>query len=81
MDRQYLVELRTQRNETQQDVASSIGITRQYYSLIEGGNRQQNMDIMLVSLLANHFNVPVADLIKKEQEWNATLKETALKGG
>ena len=81
MDRQYLVELRTQRNETQQDVASSIGITRQYYSLIEGGNRQQNMDIMLVSLLANHFSVPVADLIKKEQEWNATLKETALKGG
>ena len=81
MDRQYLVELRTQRNETQQDVASSIGITRQYYSLIEGGNRQQNMDIMLVSLLANHFNVPVADLIKKEQEWNAALKETALKGG
>ena len=76
MDRQYLVELRTQRNETQQDVASSIGITRQYYSLIEGGNRQQNMDIMLVSLLANHFSVPVADLIKKEQEWN-----TALKGG
>ena len=81
MDRQYLVELRTQRNETQHDVALNIGITRQYYSLIEGGNRQQNMDIMLVSLLANHFNVPVADLIKKEQEWNATLKETALKGG
>ena len=66
--RDYLVDLREQRNETQQDVAGAIGVSRQYYSMIEDGSRQKRMDIALVGLLANHFGVPMTEIIEKEQE-------------
>lgn len=45
--RKYLICLREQRNETQQLVADSIGLTRQYYQQIESGDRQKRMDIVL----------------------------------
>jgi len=65
--RDYLVRLREQRNETQQDVADAIGISRQYYSMIEDGSRQKRMDVMLVGLLANHFGVAMTEIIEMEQ--------------
>lgn len=68
MKRQYLIDLRAQRNESQQDVADGIGVSRQYYSLIEDGSRQKRMDISLASLLAAHFKVPVSRIIEQEQE-------------
>ena len=65
--REYLSKLRAQRNESQQDVADSIGITRQYYAMIEAGERQKKMDITLVSDLARHFDIPISTIIEMEQ--------------
>lgn len=65
--REYLVNLRTQRNESQQDVANAVGISRQYYAMIESGERQRKMDITLLTGLSRHFDVPVAKLIAMEQ--------------
>lgn len=65
--RKYLSDLRTQRNESQQDVANSLGITRQYYQLIEAGDRQKRMDITLLAALSNHFDVPMPEIIAMEQ--------------
>lgn len=65
--RNYLARLREQRNESQQDVANSIGITRQYYALIEQGDRQKKMDITLLTALSKHFEVSLPELIKMEQ--------------
>lgn len=67
MQRDYLIQLRGQRNESQQDVANALGITRQYYSLIENGDRQKRMDVMLIASLANHFGVPIAEIVSLEQ--------------
>lgn len=53
--RKYLICLREQRNETQQLVADSIGLTRQYYQQIESGDRQKRMDIVLATKLADHL--------------------------
>ena len=66
MERSYLVKYREQRNETQQDVASALNMSRQYYLMIEQGIRQKRMDIVLVTALANHFDVPVAEIIEEE---------------
>lgn len=66
--RTYLVELRKERKETQQDVANAIGITRQYYQMIEGGERQKRMDIVLASKLAEHFERPVGYIIQQEDD-------------
>ena len=65
--REYLVDLRTQRSESQQDVANAVGISRQYYAMIESGERQKKMDITLLTALSRHFDVPVAKLIDMEQ--------------
>lgn len=65
--RNYLIEIREQRNETQQDVANAIGISRQYYAMIENESRQKRMDITLITSLAKHFNIPVSKLISLEQ--------------
>ena len=66
MERSYLVKYREQRNETQQDVANALKMSRQYYLMIEQGIRQKRMDVVLVTALANHFDVPVAEIIDAE---------------
>lgn len=55
--RGYLKALRDERGMSQQDIANKVNITRQYYSLIEGGERQQRMDVTLATKLADAFNI------------------------
>ena len=66
MAREYLIALRKQRCETQQAVAKSIGVTRQNYSQIENGIRQQRMDIVTAKHLADHFSVDVSFIVSEE---------------
>lgn len=66
--REYLVRLRKERNETQQNVADSVGLSRQYYAMIEAGNRQKKMDISLASSLATHFGITLAEMISLEEK-------------
>ena len=65
--RDYLLELRTKQNESQQDVADSISVSRQYYAMIEFGSRQKKMDITVLTNLANHFGIPPKALLEMEQ--------------
>ncbi len=66
--RGYLKELREQKGFSQQNVADSIGITRQYYQQIENGERQKNMDISLVVQLSNLFGISPEAIINEEQK-------------
>ena len=68
MARTYLVDLRRQRNESQQDVADSLGISRQYYSMIEDGSRQRDMDTTLICGLAKHFGMSPEQIFKLETD-------------
>lgn len=70
MERSYLIRLREQRNESQQDVANALNISRQYYNMVEQGARQKRMDIVLVSALANHFDIPIVDVIEAEAAYS-----------
>ena len=45
--REYLIEAREKAGLTQQDVANRIGISRQYYQMVETGERQKRMDLSL----------------------------------
>lgn len=65
--RQYLKELREEKGMCQQDVADSIGISRQYYSQIEDGQRQKKMEITLASALANALDTTLENIICNEQ--------------
>ena len=45
--REYLIEARKKAGLTQQDVANRIGISRQYYQMVETGERQKRMDLSM----------------------------------
>lgn len=66
--RGYLKELRESKGLSQQNVADSIGITRQYYQQIENGERQKNMDVSLVVQLSNLFGISPEAIINEEQK-------------
>lgn len=66
--RQYLVDMRIQHGMSQQDVASRIGISRQYYQMIENGERQKHLALSLASGLAVLFGVSVMDIERYEKE-------------
>lgn len=66
--REYLIKLRKGKSLTQQQMADKIGITKQYYSLIEKGKRQKKMDIVLVSAIASVFDMPIEQIAKYEKE-------------
>lgn len=74
--RQYLVKLREENNLTQQNVADEIGISRQYYAMVENGERQNKMDITLVTKLASVFHIALTDFIAAETDWQGNNNAT-----
>lgn len=64
--REYLKELRRISGDSQQKVASAIGMTRQNYNFIENGKRQKDIDLPLLLKLSQFFNVPLESLIEAE---------------
>ena len=68
--RKYLENYRSGAKMTQQDVASRLGITPQYYQMIEAGVRQKDMDITLAAKIADAFQVPLQEVIAHERDYN-----------
>ena len=66
--RQYLVSLRNEHGYSQQDVADKLNISRQYYQMIEAGERQKKMDSSLASSIATLYGISVMDVEKFEKE-------------
>lgn len=64
--REYLIEAREKAGLTQQDVANRIGISRQYYQMIETGERQKRMDLSLAGGLSAILNIPITEIVQKE---------------
>lgn len=64
--RDYLVELRLKKGLSQQDVAERLGISRQYYQMIERGERQKRLDLALAGALAALLEVNVMDIHRFE---------------
>ena len=64
--REWLIKLRG--NASQGDIAKKLGITQQYYSYIENGERQKKMDIQICEKIAHVFGISVEDVIKFETE-------------
>lgn len=72
--RTYLRELRTDKNESMEQVARLLGITRQYYEMIESGKRKKNMDVLTLYRLSKHFQVSLNYLVKKELDWMKNIE-------
>lgn len=65
--REWLVEARKGKGKTQLEVAKELGISEAYYSYIENGSRQKNMDIALAVKLSVALDIPVDRIIEHEE--------------
>lgn len=70
--RDYLVRLRSEKGLSQQDVADKLGITRQYYQMIETGERQKHLDLSLAGGLAVLLGVTIMDIEHYEAQSHST---------
>ena len=64
--RQWLINLRG--NNTQGCIAEKLGISQQYYSYIESGERQKKMSIQMCKRIADVFGISVEEVIRYESE-------------
>lgn len=64
--REYLKKLRLKKKMTKQAVADFLGISQNYYTYIENGERQKSLDLAYASKLAELFNVSVDWIAKQE---------------
>jgi transcriptional regulator with XRE-family HTH domain len=60
-----LTELRLKKNQSLQDVADAVGVSKAHVWELEKG-RAQNPSMGLVSRLADHFGVSVASLVGED---------------
>lgn len=70
--RDYLVQLRAEKGLSQRDVADKLGITRQYYQMIETGERQKHLDLSLAGGLAVLLGVTILDIEHYEAQIHST---------
>lgn len=66
--RKYLKELRESAEMTQETVAQKLDISRAYYVRIENGERQKDLDLSIVSKLAEIFGVTVEWIAEQESK-------------
>ena len=69
--REWLKNLRTEKNLTMKDLGRKLGISESYYCEIENGNRQKKMDVTLIAGLSNALNIPMAVIVQKESEYRS----------
>nr|DAY74365.1 MAG TPA: helix-turn-helix domain protein [Caudoviricetes sp.] len=67
MARKWLKELRTSKGLTQQRMADMLGMSRQYYHLIESGNRKATLDIELAAEIAHIFRISLKKIYNNEK--------------
>lgn len=64
--RDYLKRIRENKKMTQEYLASKLGINANYYCMIENGDRQKNMGLIMANNLAEALNVSVEFIISEE---------------
>lgn len=65
--RVWLKILREKNNLTQLEISKKLDISESYYNLIENGERQKNLDLSLVTKLAELFDVSVEWIAEQEK--------------
>ena len=66
--RSWLKGLREKSKFSQTELASRLNIAQQYYSLIENGERQKDLDLSMATKLAKIFDVSIDWIIAEEEK-------------
>ena len=74
--RSFLKDLRKERKLTQVEISKRMGITQQYYNMIETGERNERMNLDVAVNIAKALDMEPFDFITLELEWEQErLKE------
>ncbi|MBR2181533.1 MAG: helix-turn-helix transcriptional regulator [Oscillospiraceae bacterium] len=65
--RKWLKKLREEKGLSQERIAEKLGVVQGYYSMIETGERQKNLDLSLAVKLAEILGVSVEYIIEQEK--------------
>lgn len=68
--RVWLKDLRNTKGWTQEIVANKLGISRQAYAQIEGGERQADLNLSTLTALSEIFKISISKIIKYERALN-----------
>jgi DNA-binding XRE family transcriptional regulator len=63
----WLRELRNKKNLSQATLAKEIGISQNYYSDIENGHKQTDMNLSIAAKIADFFNIPLSEIRLHEE--------------
>lgn len=66
--REYLRNLRAEKNLTQAQVAKGMGVSTNAYGMIESGKRQTDMNFSTAIKLAKVFRVSVNKILEEEKK-------------
>ena len=66
--REWLKKLRKDKGLTQEVVAKYIGISQHYYSTIETGERQKDLDLSIIAKLSDLFGVTADWIVEQERK-------------
>ena len=64
--REWLRQARTSKGITMKQASERLGISESYYSMIENGDRQRDLDLTLANKLSNLFDVPILQIVENE---------------
>lgn len=67
--REFLKCLRKERKLTQVEISKRMGISQQYYNMIETGERNERMSLETAMNIAKVLDLEPLDFIKREWEW------------
>lgn len=65
--REWLIKKRKELGITQSELALRLGISQQYVSLIEKGNRQEKITVDLIYKLAEVLKISIEDVFYNEK--------------
>ena len=71
--RKYLVELRNAHKLSQKEVAQKMLISQNYLSLIELGDRQEDLKLSTLKGFAKVYGVDISSLIEQESAYQKNL--------
>lgn len=66
--REWMEVARKDAGLTMKDVASKLNISESYYSMIERRERQQKLDIAIVSKISDLFGISLQYIVEQEKE-------------
>lgn len=64
--REWLKIARVKKNLSMAEMGKRLNISESYYSYIESGERQKNMDISLASKISVILDIPLNEIVKAE---------------